>query len=192
MMRGAGRCSYFVLMESSQIRRAAVVVFHRPTETPGGCGDADRPGAARNRRHAGTKTISGAYCLFAGSEDAWVLLSPKRPVVLIVEDEFLLRMDAVDMIAAAGFEVGRSRQCRPGDRNSGSPPGHHGGLHRYPDAGFDGRVEARPGGQGPLAADQDCRDLRPRPCRGNAICPKADGFCPSPTVRPRSTACCGR
>jgi CheY-like chemotaxis protein len=29
----------------------------------------------------------------------------KRPVVLIVEDEFLLRMDTVDMIAAGGFEV---------------------------------------------------------------------------------------
>jgi CheY-like chemotaxis protein len=29
----------------------------------------------------------------------------KRPVVLVVEDEFLLRMDAVDMISAAGFEV---------------------------------------------------------------------------------------
>jgi CheY-like chemotaxis protein len=29
----------------------------------------------------------------------------KRPVVLIVEDELLLRMDAADMIAAAGFEV---------------------------------------------------------------------------------------
>src|SRR6195952_1168973 len=29
----------------------------------------------------------------------------KRPVVLVVEDEFLLRMDAVDIIAAAGFEV---------------------------------------------------------------------------------------
>jgi CheY-like chemotaxis protein len=29
----------------------------------------------------------------------------ERPVVLIVEDEFLLRMDAVDMIAGAGFEV---------------------------------------------------------------------------------------
>ncbi len=29
----------------------------------------------------------------------------KRPVVLIVEDEFLLRMDAVDMIAGVGFEV---------------------------------------------------------------------------------------
>jgi CheY-like chemotaxis protein len=28
-----------------------------------------------------------------------------RPVVLIVEDEFLLRMDAVDMVEAAGFDV---------------------------------------------------------------------------------------
>lgn len=33
------------------------------------------------------------------------LVESGRPVVLIVEDEFLLRMDAVDMIAAAGFEV---------------------------------------------------------------------------------------
>jgi CheY-like chemotaxis protein len=33
------------------------------------------------------------------------LVTSKRPVVLIVEDEFLLRMDAVEMIAAAGFEV---------------------------------------------------------------------------------------
>jgi CheY-like chemotaxis protein len=33
------------------------------------------------------------------------LSAVKRPVVLIVEDEFLLRMDAADMIAGAGFEV---------------------------------------------------------------------------------------
>jgi len=33
------------------------------------------------------------------------LVQSKRPVVLIVEDEFLLRMDAADMIGAAGFEV---------------------------------------------------------------------------------------
>ena len=33
------------------------------------------------------------------------LVEPKRPVVLIVEDEFLLRMDAVEMVKAAGFEV---------------------------------------------------------------------------------------
>ena len=32
-------------------------------------------------------------------------VEPSRPVVLIVEDELLLRMDAVAMIAAAGFEV---------------------------------------------------------------------------------------
>jgi CheY-like chemotaxis protein len=33
------------------------------------------------------------------------LVQSKRPVVLIVEDEFLLRLDAADMIGAAGFEV---------------------------------------------------------------------------------------
>jgi CheY-like chemotaxis protein len=33
------------------------------------------------------------------------LVQSKTPVVLIVEDEFLLRMDAADMIDAAGFEV---------------------------------------------------------------------------------------
>jgi two-component system, response regulator PdtaR len=29
----------------------------------------------------------------------------RRPIVLVVEDELLLRMSAVDMIRAAGFEV---------------------------------------------------------------------------------------
>ena len=33
------------------------------------------------------------------------LVESKRPVVLVVEDEVLLRMNAVDMIAEAGFEV---------------------------------------------------------------------------------------
>ena len=33
------------------------------------------------------------------------LVESRRPVVLIVEDELLLRMDAIDMIEAAGFEV---------------------------------------------------------------------------------------
>jgi CheY-like chemotaxis protein len=32
-------------------------------------------------------------------------VEPRRPVVLIVEDEFLLRMNAVDMIVAAGFDA---------------------------------------------------------------------------------------
>ena len=29
----------------------------------------------------------------------------ERPVVLVVEDEFLVRMDAVDMVRAAGFDA---------------------------------------------------------------------------------------
>jgi CheY-like chemotaxis protein len=33
------------------------------------------------------------------------LAASKRPIVLIVEDEFLLRIDAVEMIEAAGFDV---------------------------------------------------------------------------------------
>jgi two-component system, response regulator PdtaR len=31
--------------------------------------------------------------------------SETRPVVLIVEDEYLIRMDAIDMIESAGFDV---------------------------------------------------------------------------------------
>jgi two-component system, response regulator PdtaR len=33
------------------------------------------------------------------------IMQTKRPLVLIVEDEFLIRMDAVDMIRSAGFDV---------------------------------------------------------------------------------------
>src|SRR5580704_8946148 len=33
------------------------------------------------------------------------LVEARRPVVLIVEDEFLLRLDAAQVIGAAGFEV---------------------------------------------------------------------------------------
>ena len=33
------------------------------------------------------------------------LTAPRKPVVLVVEDEWLLRMDAAEMITAAGFEV---------------------------------------------------------------------------------------
>ena len=29
----------------------------------------------------------------------------ERPVVLVVEDEFLIRMDAVDMVRTAGFDA---------------------------------------------------------------------------------------
>jgi CheY-like chemotaxis protein len=35
----------------------------------------------------------------------------KRPVVLIVEDEFLVRMDAVDIVKAAGFDAVEARNA---------------------------------------------------------------------------------
>lgn len=34
-----------------------------------------------------------------------MVVAIKRPVVLIVEDDFLIRMDAVEMIEAAGFDT---------------------------------------------------------------------------------------
>ena len=37
------------------------------------------------------------------------LATSNRPVVLIVEDEFLLRMDAVDMIAVQGSKLWKLR-----------------------------------------------------------------------------------
>ena len=43
-------------------------------------------------------SVYGEVTLLAQSGD-------KRPVVLIVEDEFLVRMHAVDMVSAAGFDV---------------------------------------------------------------------------------------
>jgi two-component system, response regulator PdtaR len=42
----------------------------------------------------------------------------KRPVVLIVEDEFLLRMNAAEMIGESGFDVVEARDADEGDRDT--------------------------------------------------------------------------
>jgi hypothetical protein len=56
-----------------------------------------------NLTHYGTAINLAAYHRW---EDKVLAYSEtKRPVVLIVEDEFLIRMDAVDMIRSAGFDV---------------------------------------------------------------------------------------
>jgi CheY-like chemotaxis protein len=52
---------------------------------------------------AGTNITLGAWWVLGVGRMG--LSAFKRPAVLIVEDEFLLRMDAVDIIATAGFEV---------------------------------------------------------------------------------------
>lgn len=49
---------------------------------------------------------SGVMSLLPGQGASSVMITAaKRPIVLIVEDEFLLRMNAVEMIEEAGFEV---------------------------------------------------------------------------------------
>src|SRR6476646_6789894 len=52
----------------------------------------------------GTMKVSSAWSLLR-ERNFMTLTAAKRPVVLIVEDEFLLRMNAVEMIKEAGFEV---------------------------------------------------------------------------------------
>jgi CheY-like chemotaxis protein len=81
------------------------------------------------------------------------------PVILIVEDEFLLRLDSAETIESAGFEVIQAAnadvaiailKARP-DIPSSIP---------IPNVGIDGWSETRPVRSRPLAADQDSGDLR--------------------------------
>jgi two-component system, response regulator PdtaR len=57
---------------------------------------------AINLSHYGTNSNLAALARW---RIALAYLETKRPVVLVVEDEFLIRMDAVDMVRAAGFDV---------------------------------------------------------------------------------------
>jgi hypothetical protein len=62
-----------------------------------------------NLTHYGTAINLAAYHRW---EDKVLAYSEtKRPVVLIVEDEFLIRMDAVDMIRSAGFDVAEAENA---------------------------------------------------------------------------------
>jgi CheY-like chemotaxis protein len=70
--------------------------------------DRDKTGPGIEPFESRGRNENNIQCLIviAGSGNQPMGLSiPKRPVVLIVEDEFLLRIAAVDMIADAGFEV---------------------------------------------------------------------------------------
>src|ERR1700743_1870213 len=57
----------------------------------------------------GTMGSAGILCLdeqTADSKGAKVNITNKKPgVILVVEDEFLIRLDAVDMIREAGFDA---------------------------------------------------------------------------------------
>src|SRR4051812_14596524 len=94
----------------------------------------------------------------------------KRGIILIVEDELLIRMNAVEMIEEAGFEVVEAASADEAIANSRTPVGHHCRIHRYPDAGQHGWYQACCRGPGPMATDQDRGHFRPRQtwCRGFA------------------------
>ena len=78
----------------------------------------------------------------------------RRPVVLIVEDELLLRIDAADMIAEAGFDVVEAANADEAIAILEGAAGHSYRFYRYPDAGVDGRSQAGAVHQGKVAADQ--------------------------------------
>ena len=170
----ADECSYFVLMESSVDERD-VSFRRRPRcrldstvaafELQRASRRCDGPASVSSRNSATLerKQNPTACCVFAGSET--------HGSCRVQKTRGADRRGRVSVANGCGryhrrrrVRSCRSRKCRSGDRNPGSPPRHHRGLHRYPDAGFHGWVEARPGGQGALAADQDRRNLRPRQC----------------------------
>jgi CheY-like chemotaxis protein len=119
------------------------------------------------------------------------LVEPKRPVVLIVEDEFLVRMDAVDMIAAAGFQVAEAANA---DEAIGILEARRDITVVFTDiqmpGSMDGLKLARAvRGRWPpikIVATLAASGLR------KPICPKAEGFYRSPTVPLMSRTCCER
>jgi CheY-like chemotaxis protein len=108
----------------------------------------------------------------------------RRPVVLIVEDELLLRMDAADMIAGAGFEV-----IEAGNADQAIEI-----LEARSDVTVVFTDIQMPGSMDGLKLARAVRDaglrsrLLPPPAASMSrswICRKAAGFCRNPTVRCR-------
>ena len=77
-----------------------------------------------------------------------------RPVVLVVEDEPLLRMLAVEVVEEAGF-IAIERRTGRGGYPAGIEDRYHLAFHRYQHARQHGRAEIGPFGARPLAPDQD-------------------------------------
>jgi hypothetical protein len=110
------------------------------------------------------------------------LVKSRRPVVLIVEDEFLLRTAAIDMIEAADFEVAEAANADQAIEilETRSDITVISTDIQMPGS-MDGLKLAR-AVRGPLASDQDRRHLRPRPCQRNgSACRRA---VPGETLRP--------
>jgi PleD family two-component response regulator len=81
----------------------------------------------------------------------------KRPVVLIVEDEPLVRMDAIEAIEAAGFDV---IDATDADKAIAILDQRSDVRLIFTDIHMPASSQARPFREGPLAADQNYCDFR--------------------------------
>ena len=73
------------------------------------------PRTARKKRcqERERKQYPALNAYWQGSEGKWVLSEAEEPVVLIVEDEFLLRMEAADMVEGRRVQHWRASHLCP-------------------------------------------------------------------------------
>ena len=77
----------------------------------------------------------------------------KRLVVLVVEDEPLMLMDALDLVTDAGFEAIGAKNADEAIRILENRDDIRVVVHRCQHAGLDGRHQTRSCGAQPLAPD---------------------------------------
>src|SRR5512141_808736 len=90
--------------QKSRVRHATAVGGLHSSKRAGAARPMARTRTLRKSKAGNENNIRGLMPIRRGV-GRMGLVESKRPVVLVVEDEFLLRMDAVDMIGNAGFEV---------------------------------------------------------------------------------------
>ncbi len=113
------------------------------------------------------------------------LVEARRPVVLIVEDEFLLRMDAAEAIAAAGFEVIEAVNA---DQAIEVLEARRDITVVFTDIQMPGSMDGLKLARAVRGRWPPIKIIATSTCR-KRICPRADGFCRSPIARHRSPAC---
>jgi CheY-like chemotaxis protein len=86
--------------------------------------------------------------------------SAMRPVVLVVEDDYLIRKGAVAIIQEAGFQVVEADNADDALEILEADSNVHIVFYGYPDAGFNRRAQAGEVCQGSLAADKNRSDIR--------------------------------
>src|SRR6185437_11991342 len=140
---GRGRCrlfpgwSWHAIVPSIEV--AALAVRKRSTMPLRWQGF---PGAEPSSHAAGLSaggTMHPSAYLSHGKGRFWTASAVSRPVVLIVEDESLLRISGAGMVAEAGFDVVEAGNADEANRHPRSAPRYPYRLHRHTDAGIDGR-----------------------------------------------------